>query len=87
MAKVFQDRIVVSIDVGTTKISVLVAQQLTKDLVEIVGVGKSPSDGLKKGVVVDVAKTIIPLKLLLKKLTYGWHFNTFCRCGHFWRAY
>lgn len=67
MAKVFQDRIVVSIDVGTTKISVLVAQQLTKDLVEIVGVGKSPSDGLKKGVVVDVAKTICSIKAAIKE--------------------
>lgn len=67
MAKVFNDRIIVSIDVGTTKICVLVAQSLGEGQVEIIGVGKSPSDGLKKGVVVDVAKTVHSIKAALKE--------------------
>lgn len=67
MAKVFADKIIVSIDVGTTKICVLVANQLEKDRVEILGVGKSPSDGLKKGVVVDVGRTIHSIKSAIKE--------------------
>ncbi len=67
MAKVFADRVVVSIDVGTTKICVLVAHVLDKDHIEIVGVGKAPSDGLRKGVVVDVQKTIASIKAAVKE--------------------
>lgn len=67
MAKVFADNIVVSIDVGTTKICVLVARALDKDHVEILGVGKAPSDGLRKGVVVDVQKTIASIKAAIKE--------------------
>lgn len=67
MAKVFADRLVVSIDVGTTKICVLVAHVLDKDHLEILGVGKAPSDGLKKGVVVDVQKTIASIKAAIKE--------------------
>lgn len=68
MAKnIFSDRIITSIDIGTTKICVLIAQHLDQDRVEILGVGKAPSEGLKKGVVVDVAKTIHSIKLAAKE--------------------
>jgi cell division protein FtsA len=67
MAKVFSDRLVVSIDVGTTKICVLVAHVLDKDHLEIIGVGKAPSDGLKKGVVVDIKKTVNSIKAAIKE--------------------
>lgn len=67
MAKVFSDRLVVSIDVGTTKICVLVAHVLDKDHLEIIGVGKSASDGLKKGVVVDIKKTVNSIKAAIKE--------------------
>ena len=67
MAKVFADRVVVSIDVGTTKICVLVAHVLDKDHIEILGVGKAPSDGLRKGVVVDIQKTIASIKAAVKE--------------------
>ncbi|MCX5922798.1 MAG: cell division protein FtsA [Candidatus Dependentiae bacterium] len=80
MAKVFSDHVVVSIDIGTTKICVLVAQRLPNDQLEILGVGKSPSDGLKKGVVVDVAKTIHSIKLAVKEaeLMAGLTIETVC---------
>jgi len=67
MAKVFAGKIITSIDIGTTKICVLVASQLDKDNVEIIGVGKAPSDGLKKGVVVDVARTVKSIKNAVKE--------------------
>jgi cell division protein FtsA len=67
MAKFFSDEIVTSIDVGTTKISVLVAHVLEQGRIELLGVGKSPSDGLRKGVVVDVARTIHSIKQAVKE--------------------
>ena len=65
--KKFNEKIFVAIDVGTTKICVLVARQLDKDAIEIIGIGKSPSDGLKKGVVVDVARTIHSIRSAKKE--------------------
>ncbi len=66
MAKLFNN-IITSIDVGTTKICVLMAHQLDDRAVEIIGVGKAPSDGLNKGVVVDVAKTIYSIRTAIKE--------------------
>lgn len=59
---VFADRIITSIDIGTTKISVLIARVIDNTHIDIIGVGKAPSLGLKKGVVVDIAKTIQAIK-------------------------
>ncbi len=62
MGKVMSDRMVVAIDVGTTKICVLVGNILGDGMVEVVGVGSAPSDGLRKGVVVDIARAIKSIK-------------------------
>jgi len=67
MARVFKDRIVTAIDVGTTKICVLIAQRLADNQLEILGVGKAPSNGLSKGVVVNVAKTVRSVKSALEE--------------------
>lgn len=62
MAKVFSDKIIVAIDIGTTKICVLVARHFEHQAVEILGIGHAPSEGLRKGVVVDISKTIHSIK-------------------------
>ncbi|KKP25364.1 MAG: Cell division protein ftsA [candidate division TM6 bacterium GW2011_GWF2_30_66] len=67
MAKVFSGKVITAIDVGTTKICVLVANQLDKNNIEIIGVGKASSDGLKKGVVVDIARTVKSIKSAVKE--------------------
>ena len=61
MAKVFSN-IITAIDIGTTKICVLIARKLSHDKVEILGIGRAPSFGLSKGVVVDIAKTVLSIK-------------------------
>lgn len=66
MAKVFHS-LMTSIDIGTTKISVLIAQKIGDDEVEVLGVGKAPSYGLEKGVVVDIAKTVESIKQAVKE--------------------
>ncbi len=63
------DNIVVSIDIGTTKICVIVAKINKQDL-QILGVGKSVSHGLKKGVVVDISKTVQSIKEAVKEAEF-----------------
>jgi cell division protein FtsA len=46
--------IVVGIDVGTTKVCTLVGR-VEKDSIRILGVGVEPSEGIKKGIIVDLA--------------------------------
>ncbi len=49
------DEILVGIDIGTTKVCTLVGRVEGERLIRILGVGIEPSDGIRKGVIVDVA--------------------------------
>ncbi len=62
MANNFLNKTLVAIDIGTTKICVLVASLDYKGNLEIAGIGQVPSHGLKKGVVVNINKTVKSIK-------------------------
>lgn len=49
--------VIVALDIGTTKVCTLIAQRSAKGL-DILGVGSHPSNGLKKGSVVNIEKTV-----------------------------
>ena len=49
---------VVGLDLGTTKVCVVIAEVTAGDGRRVIGVGHTPSDGLRRGVVVDVQKTV-----------------------------
>jgi len=55
---VANDRIVVGIDAGTTKIATLIAEVSRNRSVHVIGVGVAQSRGIKKGVVVDIDETV-----------------------------
>ncbi len=48
----------VGLDIGTTKIACVVARMDDDSLPTIIGVGTSPCEGLRRGVVVDLDKTV-----------------------------
>ena len=50
--------IIVGLDIGTTKIAVIVAQAAAGGKVDIIGIGKHPSSGLRKGVVINIEATV-----------------------------
>ncbi len=52
-----KDNLVVGLDIGTTKICAIVGN-LTEEGLEIVGIGSSPSKGLRKGVVINIESTV-----------------------------
>jgi len=53
-----EQKIVAGLDIGTTKITAIVAEpDEDGDGIRIIGVGSAPSDGLKRGVVVNLEKT------------------------------
>jgi cell division protein FtsA len=56
-----REELVVGLDIGTTKIGVIVAEQ-TENGIDIVGIGTHPSRGLRKGVVIDIDATVDSIK-------------------------
>src|ERR671937_216923 len=51
-------RMFVGLDIGTTKISCIVADLNGASDPRVVGIGNAPSEGLRRGVVVDLEKTV-----------------------------
>lgn len=49
--------IIVGLDIGTSKVTSIVGEILDDERLNIIGVGITPSEGLQKGIVVDIEKT------------------------------
>ncbi|MBV9228711.1 MAG: cell division protein FtsA [Chloroflexi bacterium] len=62
-----QERVIVGIDVGTTKICVLVGELDRDGKLNIVGVGTCPSQGLRRGVVVNIEETVTSIAAALDR--------------------
>ncbi len=56
-----QEEIIVGLDIGTTKICCVVGE-VSGNEINIIGVGKHPSVGLRKGVVVNIESTVQSIK-------------------------
>lgn len=61
--RIHPSNMLVAVDVGTTKIGVLVARQTDEFGCEVIGIGRAPSHGLARGVVVDIAPAVQAIKL------------------------
>jgi cell division protein FtsA len=53
-----ESRMIVGLDIGTSKVVCIVGEVSPEGDVEIVGIGSHPSRGLKKGVVVNIESTV-----------------------------
>ncbi|ABB30659.1 cell division protein FtsA [Geobacter hydrogenophilus] len=56
-----RDNLIVGLDIGTTKICAIVGN-VTEDGIDIVGIGSSPSRGMRKGVVINIESTVESIK-------------------------
>ena len=61
----FRGNLVVGLDIGTTKICCVVGE-VFQDGVDIIGVGTSPSLGMRKGVVVNIESTVASIRKSVK---------------------
>ena len=52
-----KDKIVVGLDIGTTKVCALVGE-VSDGTVDIIGIGTHPSYGLRKGMVINIDSTV-----------------------------
>lgn len=67
MSEQQQEKIVVGLDIGTTKVCAIVASIDQKSQINILGVGKAPSDGLNRGVVVNIDKTVNAIRTAIEQ--------------------
>jgi cell division protein FtsA len=49
---------IASLDIGTTKIAVIISEMEETEEPKIIGIGTRPSEGLRRGVVIDLEKTV-----------------------------
>jgi cell division protein FtsA len=59
--------LIVGLDIGTSKIAAIVAEMKPEGGFEVVGMGSSPSRGLKKGVVVNIESTVNAIQRALEE--------------------
>lgn len=53
-----EDKIIVGLDIGTTKICAIVGRKNEFGKLEVLGMGKAVSDGVSRGIVVNIDKTV-----------------------------
>jgi cell division protein FtsA len=66
MAKEYKD-LVVGLDIGTSKVMVVVAEVLGGGELKLAGLGVAPGNGLKRGVVVNIDATVQSIQQALKE--------------------
>ncbi len=66
MAKEYKD-LIVGLDIGTAKIMAVVAEVLPGGELKLAGLGMAPSNGLKRGVVVNIDATVQSIQSALKE--------------------
>ncbi len=59
--------LLVGLDIGTSKIVAIVAEVQADGRLEVIGLGQSESDGLKKGVVVNIDTTVASIQKALEE--------------------
>jgi len=69
MAKEYKD-LVVGLDIGTAKVMVVVAEVLPGGELKLAGMGVAPSNGLKRGVVVNIDATVQSIQQALKEAEF-----------------
>jgi cell division protein FtsA len=66
MAKEYKD-LVIGLDIGTAKVMVVVAEVLGNGELKLAGLGLAPSNGIKRGVVVNIEATVYSIQQALKE--------------------
>ncbi len=62
-----KENIIVGLDMGTTKIAAVVGQLDEYGRLNIIGMGHAPSQGLRRGVVINIPQTVESIKTALKE--------------------
>ncbi len=62
-----KDKIIVGLDIGTTKICAIVGRKNEYGKLEVLGMGKAVSDGVVRGIVTNIDKTVFGIETAIKE--------------------
>lgn len=62
-----KDKIIVGLDIGTTKICAIVGRKNEYGKLEVLGMGKTVSDGVVRGIVTNIDKTVFGIETAIKE--------------------
>lgn len=62
-----KDKIIVGLDIGTTKICAIVGRKNEYGKLEVLGMGKAVSDGVIRGIVTNIDKTVFGIETAIKE--------------------
>ncbi|NOR80663.1 MAG: cell division protein FtsA [Methyloprofundus sp.] len=67
MAKQIERNLIVGLDIGTSKVAAIVGEVNESGEVEVIGIGSTPSRGLKKGVVINLESTVSSIQRAIEE--------------------
>lgn len=67
MAKKMEKNIITSLDIGTSKVVALIGEIKSDGSIEVIGIGRQLSHGLKRGVIVDIDATVNSIQRALQE--------------------
>lgn len=78
MSKKNEKKLIVALDIGTSKVVAIVGEVSSNGKIDIIGVGHQKSKGLKKGVVVNIEATVNSIKRAIEEaeLMAGCHIHS-----------
>ncbi len=62
MAEIDTDNTIVGLDIGTTKVCAIVGKKTDNGTIKIIGIGQTPSKGLRKGIVINIDEAVLSIK-------------------------
>mgnify|MGYP005692569659 FL=1 len=68
MMEINNSEIIVGLDIGTTKVSIIIGRRNQYNKIEILGNGKSVSSGVSRGIVSNIDKTVESIKQALDEV-------------------
>ncbi|MDC3266943.1 cell division protein FtsA [Gammaproteobacteria bacterium] len=78
MAKREERKLLIGLDIGTSKVVAIVGELSSENMLEVIGIGSHPSRGLKRGVVVNIESTVQSIQRAIEEaeLMSGCEINT-----------
>ena len=64
----YNEHLVAAVDIGTTKVAAIIGKMKENGKVEIMGVSKTPSTGIKRGVVQNIDETVSAIKKTVNEI-------------------
>lgn len=64
----YNEHLVAAVDIGTTKVAAIIGKMKENGKIEIMGVSKTPSTGIKRGVVQNIDETVSAIKKTVNEI-------------------